>query len=289
MTEFILPNGGGPTAIAAAPSEKAWVTLEDTAQILQIDRTGALNQWALPHLSSQPGSYAAADAQGGVWFPERGTRAISHLDGSGNYRACVLPFPAEPIAVSLAPDGQVWFADFSGAKAGRMDTNGKVTYWSMSGHLAEPSGIRLAKDGTAWVTDFASNTLARISPKGTVTFTHLPSPGGAFEILLAQDGTLWIAQEGADRIARVATDGKLSDIKLISAGTHQPQAIAQALDGSFWFTESRADRLGNIPAGSTTVRETATLGRWPDGIAASGSMIWFTEYYGEAIGFVDNP
>jgi virginiamycin B lyase len=289
VTEFVLANGGGPTAVAAAPSDKAWVTLEDSSQVIQLDKAGSTAQYKLPHLTSQPGSYTAADGQGGLWFPERGTGAISHLDTAGNYRTCVLPFGSEPIAVALAPDGQVWFADFSGSRAGRIDSSGKIVYWSLSGHLGQPSGIEVAKDGSAWVTDFASNSLAHVDAQGSVAFTHLPVAGGAFQIYLAMDGSLWIAQEGADRIARISTDGKLSDIKLTSAGTHQPQAITQAKDGSFWFTESRGDRLGHIVAGSTAVTEIGPLGRWPDGIATSGATIWFTEYYGQSIGFVDSP
>jgi streptogramin lyase len=288
VTEFALPSAGGPTAVAPASDGAAWVTLEDSAQIVRIEKSGAALVWKLPHLTSQPGSYAAADLSGGVWFPERGTDAISHLDPSGEYRRCTLPFPAEPIAVSLASDGQVWFADFSSAKTGRMDPNGKVVYWSLSGHLAQPAGVRVANDGTAWISDFSSNALARIGPQGSVTFTRLPSSGGAFEIFLAQDGALWIAQEGADLLVRVAA-GKMSEFRLTSAGSHQPQAITQAQDGSFWFTESRGDRLGHIAPSSTTVIETEHTGQWPDGIAASGGTIWFSEYYGQAIGFVDNP
>jgi virginiamycin B lyase len=288
VTEFVLPAGGGPTAVAPAGDGAAWVTLEDSAQIIHIDRAGSVIQWKLPHLSSQPGSYAAADGRGGIWFPERGTDAISHLDLAGDYKTCTLPFPAEPIAVSLAADGQVWFADFSGSKAGRMDTNGNVVYWSLAGHLAQPAGVRVAKDETAWISDFSSNALARIGPQGSVSFTRLPSSGGAFEIFLARDGALWIAQEGADRLVRVAA-GKMSEITLTSAGSHQPQAITQAQDGSLWFTESRGDRLGHIAPSSTTVVETGHTGQWPDGIAASGATIWFSEYYGQSIGFVDSP
>ena len=283
VTEFPLRQAGGPTGIAAAPSGGAWFTEEDQGRIALIASDGTLTEWSLPNGLVKPGAYIDSDSNGGIWFPERGEATISHVDRTGQYRACRLPFPAEPFSVAV--DGhRVWFTDFTSSHIGYMDTSdGTIRYWSTSSVLGQPSGIAVTANGV-WFSDYSSNALLRVTGTDHLSLAHMPSPGGAMGMARARDGSIWIAQSGSDRVVRLVSSGTLTSYSLGSSA-QQPQSTAEAEDGSIWVTESRSNSLGKLrPDGSNA--QTLAVGQWPDGIVTSGGRVWFTEYQSEAVGFV---
>jgi virginiamycin B lyase len=96
----------------------------DTARRLvgRLGRGGAVAEFALSDPLPRP-MLVAADASGGCWFTMEGVGDIGHVDAEG--RIVTIPLPGTPVAIAVAPSGEVWLALRSGMLA-RIDGPGSL-------------------------------------------------------------------------------------------------------------------------------------------------------------------
>jgi streptogramin lyase len=163
-----------------------------------------------------------------------------------------LPAPAgDPISVAQAPNGDLWFAEDTAARVGRLTPIGAITEFSAS-PLTRLSEATFGPDGRLWLTGGASDRLGRatvgdsLGAIGSWAFGQGCSPAG---VTTGTDGFVWFTKLGCDVVARVdpasTPNGALSGEWHLPSGT-DPQHIAVGPDGAIWFTAEGSGRLGRI-------------------------------------------
>src|SRR2546421_579469 len=98
------------------------------------------------------------------------------------------PIPTKssyPQGITTGPDGNLWFAESTGERIGRITPSGKITSFPLPGTGSGPYGITTGPDGNLWFTDGNLNKVGRITPGGTITEFSVPTPNSALEEITA--------------------------------------------------------------------------------------------------------
>jgi virginiamycin B lyase len=185
--------------------------------------------------------------------------------------------------ITAAPDGSLWFSEFSAGKIGKyVPSTGSIT--EIAGAGSGPTGI-VVRGTTVYVSLFYDGAVGVFGADGSVKpVIPLPSAlAGADGLAFDKNGTLWVTEEGVGRIARCdVTARTCTDFSLPSASS-APDSIALGGDGAMWFTESGGNAIGRIDS-SGVIHEYAipTSNAQPDGIAAAADgSLWFAEGNGK--------
>ena len=191
-----------------------------------------------------------------------------------------------PAGITAGPDGNVWFAESSGMKIGRITPQGSITEFPTT---APPLGITVGSDGNLWYAaadfDFGINqAIGRVSPSGEVKEFPLSVP--ACWIAAGPDGKLWFTScsAGSNAIGRVGIDGAITMFSLPSGSGHYPSSIAAGPDGNLWYTVPITRQIGRITIAGAIMEFPlpAAPGRNPTSIVAGPGGLWFID--GDKIG-----
>ena len=158
ITEFPLPNANSqPWEITGGPDGNLWFTEFSGNRIGRITPDGIISEFPVPTPGSQPntirrgpdpnpggncayqqetlGEAAFAARYGSfgdcvnrlattktLWFTETAANRVAQVTTDGDIFEYAIPTPAsQPIGITHAPDGAVWFAEFAANKIGRLD------------------------------------------------------------------------------------------------------------------------------------------------------------------------
>ncbi len=213
--------------------------------------------------------------------------------GAAGVREFVLPdLHSSPEGIAAGADGNLWFADRTLAKIGRITTRGVVAEFPTAS--GAPLRIAAGPDGNLWYTvaesDRDIHQVGRITPAGVVTEFTTPTdqsfPNG---ITAGPDGNLWFTESGMSpppgKVGRISPAGAGAEFETPTADG-SPRGIAPGPDGNVWFTEARAGKIGRItPDGTITEFPIATANSAPEGIVTGpDGNLWFTEANGNKIG-----
>ncbi|HTX58979.1 MAG TPA: hypothetical protein VMH02_04815 [Verrucomicrobiae bacterium] len=194
---------------------------------------------------------------------------------------------AEPIEITVGPDGAMWFVESNGGKLARATTTSasvQISEYSVPGAgdgTGDPAGIYAGPDGNLWWSAYAGSDTAigKMTTAGAPTQYQTPalSGTGVQNITAGPDGTMWFVD--TSRIGHIATDG--TGVTLYSTGLSgsEPSGIALGPDGNLWFTEHGSALIGKITTdGTITEFTTPNASSFPWGITAGpdGNM-WFAE------------
>jgi len=187
------------------------------------------------------------------------------------------PIPAtggSPGAVTVAPDGAVWFT-YPGTKSiGRLGPDGQMTFLSLNGGR-EAAGIATGPDGSIWFTQAppanpvtgegatSDAGIGRVAPDGAITHFPLPTsaanpmgvPGmgaGASAIVAGPDGAMWFIETGADKVGRITAAGVITEYDLPDRDRmhSHPQDITVGPDGAIYVTATLRSRVVRIDPAS---------------------------------------
>jgi YVTN family beta-propeller protein len=144
----------------------------------------------------------------------------------------------------------------------------------------QPEGVAVSEDGTRLfvaceASDYVAMLDARtLAPRGTV-----PLQGRPRTLLRSRDGkTIFVAVEGAGKLAMLsAEDGKLLALIDLRRGNDnvRPMGIAEAPSGHLLVTTGRGGSILDVDPVSGVVRQFASVGARPWGIAfdRSGKLV----------------
>jgi streptogramin lyase len=265
VVEYLVPTADGfPSCLAFGPDGAIWIT----------------EQLPADDLTHHPslGRFTRDGVYTKFTLPQEGARA-------------------NPEAITLGPDGALWFTQPLVDTIGRISpTDGVVQTFATPTPTSQPHGITAGPDGNLWFVEGAGDRVGRITPAGVVSEFALPTPN---DLLISitpgpttsgssgpsgSSGDLWFTAYSADAIGRITTAGVIS-LYPLSDPDSQPWAITAGADGNLWFTEPRRDRLGRItPAG--VVSEVAVgAGSGPEGVTlGADGALWYAAHLGNAIG-----
>ena len=107
-----------------------------------------------------------------------------------------------PNGIAAGPDGNVWFAEYSGNRIGRITPAGIITEFPVPTPNSQPNGIIAGPDGNLWFTEMAGHKIGRITPAGSITEFPVPTPNAApIHIAAGADGNLWFTDMAPTRSA----------------------------------------------------------------------------------------
>ena len=160
---------------------------------------------------------------------------------------------SQPRAITLGPDGNLWFGEFMGGRIGRITPQGVITEFPIPTPNSGPRAIAAGADGNLWFSEFNAGKIGRMTPNGEVTEFVLPRPNsGPGDITAGADGNMWFLllngrmddrQVDGNRVGRITPDGTITEFAIPSQ-TGSPINIAVGPDRNIWFTKQSA--LGRV-------------------------------------------
>jgi virginiamycin B lyase len=131
----------------------------------------------------------------------------------------------------VGPDKAIWFIEATGAKIGRVTSDGVVSEYLVPSLKGDPEGYELQlealtsrPDGALWFTDVAGNKIGRITTNGEIREFDLrfakiadfnPLPTQPMGVAAGPDGAVWFAEAFGNSIGRITTEGKISEFPLL--------------------------------------------------------------------------
>lgn len=150
ISQLPLPHGAIPGIVAEGPDGTVWLSETNAGMVAQVEATGALSDFPLP--AAQRVTALTTGPGPAIWLAASdGTRNwVGYLDGDG--RIVEQPAGAAEIdALSLAADGQLWFAGPTSASLASALTSG-VAIHRLAGDV-HPDSITGLPDGSLWIVD----------------------------------------------------------------------------------------------------------------------------------------
>jgi virginiamycin B lyase len=182
-----------------------------------------------------------------------------------------------PEAMTLGPDGNVWFVDTGANRIVRVTPGGVMTPFSTGiGSNAGLAGITAGPDGNIYFTESNRDRIGRINLTTFVITESSPMGGGSDPrgITTGPDGALWFAEGTDDKIGRITTNLVVTDEFSVSG--NNMREITAGPDGNLWFTKSSSPgAIGRITTAGVDTDFPTTAGQ-PTGIATGpDGNIWF--------------
>ncbi len=147
-----------------------------------------------------------------------------------------VPGPVPDRNIVAGPDGNVWVAEGSANRIGRLTPAGDYTTFTVPTPNAGLGTIAAGPDGNMWFTEAAASKIGRITPDGVISEFPLSAGRFPYEITAGLEGNVWFAEN--DRIGRVSpATGVITEFPL-TAG-YGSRAIAGGADGNVWLARTR--------------------------------------------------
>ena len=168
---------------------------------------------------------------------------------------------SNPIAMTLGPDGNLWFAESSNQKIGYTTTSGTITEFPIP-NAQSLFGVAKGPDGNIWFTDQTAGFIGRISPTGGNLQTFA-LPAGTYPqgITAGPDGNLWFVaqrQSGFFDVGKITVGGQITIYQVgLNAGIYTALTLSPALivpgpDGNLWFVNPQLNDVGTYVVGKVT-------------------------------------
>ncbi len=195
-----------------------------------------------------------------------------------------LPSNSLPVGMTVGPDSNLWFTDYSTSKIGKITTSGTITEYSLP-PVTNPLGIIAGPDGNLWFVG-GKHTIGKITTSGTITEYSLPEsswPRG--QVAAGPDGNVWFTDNHTSKIGKITTSGAITEYALPSGS--EPEGVAAGPDGNLWFTDHGSSKIGKITTSGTITEYALPSGSRPTGITAGPEKendLWFTDVESSKIG-----
>jgi len=200
ITEYSLPSGSAPIAIAAGSDGNLWFTDNGTSKIGKTTTSGTITEYSLP-TGSQPVAIAAGPDKN-LWFTDYATSKVGKITTSGTITEYPLPSGSNPRGIVEGPDGNLWFTDDGTGKVGKITTSGTVTEYALPAG-SEPGGITAGADKNLWFADYGTNKVGKITTSGTITEYTVPSGSHPYRIAAGPDDNLWFTEPGTNKLGKI--------------------------------------------------------------------------------------
>ncbi len=260
---LFAPGGPSPVGIAAGPDGALWFAESGANAIGRITTSGAITIYTLPnphapnYFNNIPESITAG-ADGAMWFSEAGSNNIGRITTSGvisQYNLCTLT--SSPLcsvfiwgsqALTLGPDGNVWFAGFNsfGSVAGSISPALQVTEYSLN--IPDAVAIAAGPDDELWFLGDGACTrmtgqyfIAKSTTSGTSVSYSDPVCSQGLGITPGPDGALWYSLT-SNLIGRVTTSGNITKYPVMAT----PYGITAGADGNLWFADLSGNRIWQV-------------------------------------------
>ncbi|MFZ0362672.1 MAG: hypothetical protein WAL67_00540 [Candidatus Cybelea sp.] len=150
-------------------------------------------------------------------------------------------------AIVLGPDKNVWFIDELAGGLVRMEENGSIKEFSLSGVLTGSAiSMAVGADKKFYILDESANVI-RVTEKGLAQSIPIPSGDSTSldGLALGPDGNIWFAE--FNHIGRITPAGKITEFSYPSGfSPNQYGGVTTGSDGNVWFGDSSGNAIGRI-------------------------------------------
>ncbi len=281
---------GSTGVAAAAPTELAYVTNEDSQDLSVIDTNADSVVATIPVGTRPRGVRVSRDGRtvfvalsGSPKCPptmpdeeceklkvDKTKDGIAVVDVAQRRTTRVLPGGSDPEAFDISQDGSTLFVSNEDAHTASIVDIASANIRSTVAVGKEPEGVRIQPDGAAvWVTGETDNNVTLLDTKTGKVITQIKvgkrprdlafSPDGSRAYVTAEiDGTVWVLELPARKVSKVIPLPKDS----------KPMGVVVSPDGRrVYVANGRGGTVSLIDATSNTVRSTVAVGQRPWGIA----------------------
>lgn len=220
-----------------------------------------------------------------------------------------LPSPVRsPNAITVAPDGSVWFGEQAVPGVAHLYLNGTLIEYAWPSNYSFQSGYACSfKDdmwgialwnGRVWTSDVVGNQLVGIDPAtGSTTTTKLSvNDSFPYSLTIGPDNSLWFTELSSSQIGRIFGNGTLVEYPLQQdAMNESPTEIAFANSTLGYYVSVGGVSRGAGPAvyafnpqhfSPYQVARNVTIIS-PDSIAVAGGGLWIDQHGPSIIAFYD--
>lgn len=318
ITEYPIPAAANNLALVTVGSDGN-LFVGGVGQILKVTQSGSFTTYTIPAAANTVSGPTVrgitTGPDGNIWFTvftefieRQGLTTATVKEGkvfkmttSGRFTEYAVPNGAStwPEAITVGPDGYLWFTEPFAGMVAKMTTSGVLTEYAMPAGAydtptARPLAITAGSDGKLWFTEPRRKMVANMTTSGQ--FAEFRLPGAGYEptgIATGQDGNLWVTEVwsgvGPDlggSVARMTPSGTFTEYTVPNPNGFA-YGITAGQDGNLWFIAgNNVARM--TTAGVLTEYTIPASHGWPAQIATSGSVtnfyVWFFQYPGGFIG-----
>ncbi|MCB1058397.1 MAG: hypothetical protein KDD11_23085, partial [Acidobacteria bacterium] len=257
------------------------------------------------------GTPSATAAPGAVVAPDRVTKAqseIHQLESTAGrpytlFRYAVPETGSVPHILAIDDDDHVWFSESGGrfaknfidappqGRLGRLDKNGTISEWQLTGAETSPMGIIFDDQKNLWISERLGNRITRRSPTGELVSWEIPTPGAwPTGIDIDSKGRVWFTETKGDKIGVIdPASGELKEyalpaVKTMTTGIaidHQDRIwVAERDVNTIAVFEPKTETFTQYPLSTPEAKPCALV------VTADGS-VWFSQRGGGKIGRVE--
>ena len=201
-------------------------TLQSSFAIPESQTTVSLKEWSVPTSGSLSG--IVVDVSGNVFFAETTGNKIGRLVPSTNVitewtipttkmiTEWIVPVfshsnvwkylptsGSEPSSITLDASGNVFFAEATGNKIGRLvPSTNVITEWTIPTPNSDPHDVEIDASGNVYFTEQVSNKIGRLVPSTNMIteWTVHTSDSGPYNIALDASGNVYFTEQFSNKI-----------------------------------------------------------------------------------------
>jgi virginiamycin B lyase len=170
---------------------------------------------------------------------------------------------SSPYAITVGPDGAIWFSEITGNKIGRIPAtatvgNPQITEYPIPTANSAPTDIAAGSDGALWFTEHHGSNIGHIPTTGSpiVEYPTTTNPSSPYGIAAGPDGAMWFTECVANQIGRIPTTGVIHISEYsVPTPSSNPQGIAFGPGPGMWFVEEGVSQAGLILIANKAVAE----------------------------------
>lgn len=283
-------GGASVTQNAPVPKPNPAIEAQDVSPSAE---DPGFEEFQVPTGNSYPAQIALDLASQMAWVSERDGNKIAQFDLRTQSWGQEFEIPtadSQPWGLALDEQGNVWFAETTGNKIGKLDPEtGKFIEYDVPTPDSRPWAIAIGDDGSVWFTERLGNKIGKLDPTtGKFIEYDLATAGAEPAGIDTQGIYIWFTMTAANKVGRLrASDGRIIEFAPPTPNS-VPQEVALNPRGKPWFTLAQADRLLFIDIethGLYTEFPVPTASSEPFGLTIDGDVaLWFTERAGNRLG-----
>jgi streptogramin lyase len=234
---------GAPGGIVTDEQGDIWFTESRGNRIAHLTANNSILEYPISTPQSSP-AFITRGLDDTLWFTAPLGNFIGRVMPSGIIDEFPLATPSTPYALTLGPDGNIWFTTGSN-RLGRVTPSGTVSEFVVD-ELRFGTAITTGPDGALW--SLSGGQVVRTTTAVMAQSFEVGRQG--FGITTGADGALWFTQRDGDYdIGRLTTDGRLSTFNDPNSDLH-PLRIVRGPEDNLWFTDESGQVLRINQAGT---------------------------------------
>lgn len=301
ISEYVIPRDSSrrlpktfPVGISLGPDGAMWFTERGLGKFGSITTNGTFVASVKLTGQARFPQNLVTGPDGNLWAPAGSTRtyfqessglpdpygAVQTMTPAGALvHVTQLPKNSDPRAITLGPDGNLWFTARAGF-IGRITPGFKFDMFKIPQNNGA-FGITVGPDSNLWFCETNDSAIGRITTWGKNKITIFPfAENAGCSGVTSANGYLWATEFRTAKVAQLTTDGTIVD-EIPLPKDSSPKGIAVGSNGKLYVAEFGTGKIAEVSlTRRVLIREfdipTPNSGPW--GIAAGpDGNIWFAE------------